>query len=118
MSKRIHNASAVSIPIASESMLDAGGEGKYILTFDMKAITTERMYVNRVVHKHDIPEGESSSFFYETDFLSDKIAFRYGLKLGNKYLGTGNYIEGTPPGELCSLGVLGQTDTELGSTSH
>lgn len=118
VSKRIHNASAISIPIASENALANGGEGKYILTFDMKAITTDKMYINRTLRKHEIPEGDSSIFFYESDFLSDKVAFRFGLKLGDKNLGEGGYIEGTPPGEICSLGALGKTDTELGSTSH
>ena len=118
VSERIMNTGVTTIPIASEDTLREYGNGKYILTFDMKAITTDTMYVNRNLKNSDAIANGSKYFYYTSPFLSDKVAYRFGLLVGGISRGEGGYIEGTAPGEIRSLGDLGITDSELNSVSH
>ena len=118
VSDRLINTAVLNIPIASEAALREHGNGRYVLTFDMKAITTDTMYVNRGIRNAAALASGSKYFFYQTPFLSDKVAYRFGLTVGGVLRGTNGYIEGTAPGEIRSLGDLGRTDTELLPESH
>lgn len=88
VSKRLGNVHSITIPIASAADLASAGSGKYVLTFDMKAITTEKMYQN-------FPGSLENNYFYEVDFLKDQIGYRMLLAGAS-----GQQVIGTAPGSL------------------
>lgn len=93
VSKRLGNVHSITIPIASASALEKAGKGKYVLTFDMKAITTEKMYQN-------FPGSLENNYFYVVDFLKDQIGYRMLLAGAS-----GAQVIGTAPGDLIGFTV-------------
>lgn len=88
VSRRIANAFGLDIPIASSHTLAAAGEGKYVITFDFKPITTETLLFNN-------PGDINNSFYYEAPFVGDQVAFR--IRTGGAANAT---LVGTAPGTL------------------
>lgn len=97
VSRRIANAYGLGIPVASSNALSATGNGNYVLTFDMKPITTDTLLYN-------YPGAIKDSFFYEAPFQGDQVAFRIYLS------GAANIapLNGTAPGDL--IGYTEATD--------
>lgn len=75
VSRRIANAYGIRMPIISGSDLNESGNGRYVLTFDVKAITTPTLYYNVGGVMHD-------KYFYEAPFKGEGSGLRFVLSGG------------------------------------